>query len=385
MEFVMNDRQRVMAILNYEQADRIPVVHFGYWYETLDKWAAQGHISQDIAKNWADGSPEDTELADILGFDLNWGAAYSPHVGLIPLFESKVLKVHPDGSEELLQGDGTVVLHKEGAGSIPAEIDHTLKDRRSWEEHYLPKLEFSPDRIGKSLVNTGKEYKRFDQGGLEYLQNPDTLSGIHCGSMFGTIRNWLGVVGASYMMMDDPDLLDEIIETVANLAHKCVEYTLKKGCKFDFGHYWEDICFKNGPLVTPSFFEEKVGPYYKKTTSMLNEHGINIVSLDCDGKIDALVPIWLKNGVNTMFPIEVGTWNASIAPWRQQYGKEVRGVGGMNKTVFARDRGAIDAEIERLKPLVELGGYIPCPDHRIAPDAEWDNVKYYCEKMRKSF
>ena len=57
----------------------------------------------------------------------------------------------------------------------------------------------------------------------------------------------------------------------------------------------------------------------------------------------------------------------------------------MNKTVFAFDRAAIDAEIGRLKPLVELGGYIPCPDHRIAPDAKWDNVRYYCDRMREAF
>jgi len=53
--------------------------------------------------------------------------------------------------------------------------------------------------------------------------------------------------------------------------------------------------------------------------------------------------------------------------------------------VFAHDYAAIDAEVERLKPLVELGGYIPCPDHRIAPDAKWENVQYYCEKMRRTF
>ena len=74
-----------------------------------------------------------------------------------------------------------------------------------------------------------------------------------------------------------------------------------------------------------------------------------IVSLDCDGKIDRLVPIWLENGVNTMFPIEVGVWNASILPWREKYGREIRGVGGMDKKVFAYDYAAIDEEVERLR------------------------------------
>jgi len=60
-------------------------------------------------------------------------------------------------------------------------------------------------------------------------------------------------------------------------------------------------------------------------------------------------------------------------------------VGGMDKVVFSRDYAAIDAEIERLKPLVELGGFIPCPDHRIAPDAKWENVQYYCDKMHRTF
>jgi uroporphyrinogen decarboxylase len=91
------------------------------------------------------------------------------------------------------------------------------------------------------------------------------------------------------------------------------------------------------------------------------------------------------NGVNTMFPIEVGTWGSSIAPWRAKYGRGLRGVGGMNKTVLARDRAAVDAEVERLKPLVALGGYIPCPDHRIAPDAKWDLVRYYGDRMRAVF
>jgi len=111
-------------------------------------------------------------------------------------------------------------------------------------------------------------------------------------------------------------------------------------------------------------------------------YGIDIISLDCDGMIDALIPTWLENGVNTMFPIEVGTWGGSIGPWREKYGREICGVGGMDKRVFAQDRAAVKAEVERLKRLVDLGGYIPCPDHRIAPDAEFDLVRYYCDLMR---
>ena len=57
----------------------------------------------------------------------------------------------------------------------------------------------------------------------------------------------------------------------------------------------------------------------------------------------------------------------------------------MDKRVFALDYAAIDREIERLKPLVALGGYIPCPDHRLPPETKWENVQYYCERFREEF
>jgi hypothetical protein len=386
----MNNRQRAMAVLNYQEYDRLPVVHFGYWTDTLVKWANEGHISMDDARNWVDSTPVCTRICGKLGFDFGWfnifpGVAF----GLLsPTFESKVLKTNPDGSRELMNTDGVVVLQKDDAGSIPCEISHTLTSRQAWEELYKPKLQFSLERMAGQQVNTGYEFLDLDKGGLAFLQNQETRENpvaLMLGSLMGRIRDWLGVIGLSYLVFDDEPLFDEMLETISDLCYKQAEYILNRGAKFDFAHYWEDICFKNGPLVQPDMFYKKVGPHYNRLTQLMKKHGINIISLDCDGMIDSLIPTWLENGVNTMFPIEVGTWNASIKPWREKYGKELRGVGGMNKVVFSRDFAAIDAEIERLKPLVELGGYIPCPDHRIAPDAKWDNVRYYCDRMHSLF
>lgn len=383
----MNDRERAMAVLNYQPYDRLPVVHFGFWKETLEKWAREGHLSDQEAEEWADGNPTDAVLGRRLGFDFNWYSAMHPDTHLRPLFEREVLEVLPDGSQKVLNIEGVIVLEKPGATSIPAEIDHKLKTRQDWEEHYLPRLQYDDERITHAMVRVNDKMIRFDEGGLDFLKNQDReyAYGLHCGSLFGNIRNVLGVVGSSYLYAEDPDLFDEIINTVAELSYRCVKRALESGAKFDFAHFWEDICFKNGPLIIPCVFEEKVGPHYQRITDLCHEYGINIISLDCDGLIDALIPTWFNHGVNTMFPIEVGTWNASVAPWREKYGKELRGIGGMNKVVFTRDFAAVDEEIERLKPLVDLGGYIPCPDHRLAPDSHWDNVRYYCDRMRQVF
>ena len=383
----MNNRTRALAILNYQPYDRLPIVHFGYWQELLARWATEGHLTQEEAANWADGNLIDQAISHHLGFDFDWGTNFNWKTRLFPPIESKVVEECPDGSYVFLDEDGGLVIKKRGVVSIPTEVDHLLKSRKEWEEIFKPRLRFDMERINGAMVHIGGTSLRFDDGGCNALQSPERENpyGLHCGSLLGVIRNWLGLVGMSYLMADDPVLFDEIIETVGDLCYQGVKAILETGARFDYGHFWEDVCYNGGPLVNQRMFANKIGPHYRRITELLKQYDIHIVYVDCDGKIDALIPTWIENGVNTMFTIEVGTWNASIKPWREKYGKELRGVGGVNKTIFARDYYAIDAEIERLRPLVELGGYIPCPDHRIPGDARWENVQYYCERMRRIF
>jgi uroporphyrinogen decarboxylase len=383
----MNDRKRTLAILNYETYDRLPLIHFGYWVETLHKWAAEGHITDEEAKGYADGNSIDVALNKRLGFDFCWSNTFAWNTRLDPPLERRIVEQRPDGGRVVMNEDGVYIIEKTGIVSIPTEVDHLLKGRKEWEEIYKPRLRFDMGRIQNGTAVVDGHSLKFEAGGRELLLKQDGAHphGLYCGGLIGVIRDWLGLVNMCYLIADDESLFDEIAETVCELSYQGTKAVLETGVQFDFAHFWEDVCYKGGPLINPRVFAKKFGPKYKRMTDLLKSHGVNFVSLDCDGKIDSLIPIWLENGVNIMFPIEVGTWNASIQPWREKYGKALRGIGGLNKHIFGYDRAAIDAEIERLRPLVELGGYIPCPDHRLPVEAHWENVQYYCERMRKVF
>ncbi len=372
----MNNRERTRAVLHYQSYDRMPVVSFGYWAETLDKWAKEGYISQADAEDYrlhGDSSAGDRHVMDQLGFDFNWNRCMGGNTGLFPGFRPETLKTYPDGSRLVRDGNGLLTRVNDRIVSIPAMMGTSMTGRDAWEELYLPRLKYSDDRVDDTA------FKRAAAGDAER----DLPMGAHVGSLYGKIRDMLGVEELSYLAVDDEDLYAEIIDTIGKLCYDVAKKVFSYGIKFEYAHFWEDICFKNGPLINPRVFREMVGPHYKRITDLAKENGIDIVSLDCDGCIDLLVPVWLDNGMNTMFPIEVGVWNASIAPWREKYGKDLHGVGGMDKRVFAHDKAAVDAEIERLKKLVDMGGYIPCPDHRIAPDAKYELVEYYCKRFRE--
>ena len=370
----MNNRERTLNILRFKPADRMPAVHFGYWRELLLEWAEQGHISKELAMSVRDANDADRELDKLIGWDFDWAYAHgAKNSRLLPPFERTVLETFPDGTQRVQTEHGVIERIKPGIVSIPSEDDYLLKDRKAFEELFKPKMQFTPERVDLEFYRTFNETRTYDRP-----------VGLWLGSIMGQIRDMTTVVGMSYLMYDeDETLFAEIVDTYAEMQYKCLETILATGAKFDFAHYWEDICFKNGPLLSPAMFEELCAKHYKKRTELCHKYGIDLISLDCDGVTDALLPTWVNNGVNIMFPIEIGVWGDQFAPAREKFGRNVLGVGGMDKTAFRRDRAAVDAELERLQRLASLGGFIPCPDHRLMPGSDFDLVRYYAERVKE--
>ena len=369
----MTNRERALNILHFKPVDRLPAVHFGYWPELLKEWAEQGKIPAELAEGNYDGSEKDRELERLIGWDFNWQHMAGPANHLMPPFECKVVETLPDGTVRVQNGDGNIERVKPGITSIPSEDDYLLKDRETFETQYRHRMEFKPERVNLDWFRKLNDERPYDRP-----------LGLHLGSVMGNIRNICTVVGMSYLMYDeDEDLFADIVDTYAEMQYRCAKAILETGAKFDFAHYWEDICFKNGPLIAPELFDELCAKHYKKRNELCHQYGIDIISLDCDGVVEKLLPTWVGNGVNTMFPIEVGVWGDQFEPARKQFGNEVLGVGGMDKTALRRDKAAVDAEIERMKRLTALGGFIPCPDHRLMPGTKFELVQYYAEEIKK--
>src|SRR5690242_5948347 len=113
----MNNKERLNAILHYQDYDRLPVVHFGFWGETLAKWAEEGHITWDEARGWGDGSAADKSIGEKLGFDFNYFTCFFINNDITPGFERKVVETLPDGARKVRNHIGAVIIEKDDAGS----------------------------------------------------------------------------------------------------------------------------------------------------------------------------------------------------------------------------------------------------------------------------
>ena len=369
----MTNRERALNVLRFKPADRIPAVHFGYWRELLLEWSEKGLISRDLALSVGDGNAADREMEAIIGWDFNWATMQGASSKLFPPFERIVLETLSDGTQRVQTANGVIERIKPGIVSIPSEDSYLLKDRKAFEELFKPKMQYCVERARLDFFKNFNETRSYDRP-----------IGLWLGSIMGDIRDITTVVGMSYLMYDeDETLFADIVDTYADMQYQCVEAILATGAKFDFAHYWEDICFKNGPLLSPALFEELCAKHYKKRNDLCHRYGIDLISLDCDGVTDSLLPTWVNNGVNVMFPIEIGVWGDQFEPARNRFGKQILGVGGMDKTAFRKDKAAVDEELKRLQRLVSMGGFIPCPDHRLMPGSHFDLVRYYAEEVKK--
>jgi len=173
------------------------------------------------------------------------------------------------------------------------------------------------------------------------------------------------------------------VETCCQLVEHALDILLPE-IKFDFASGWEDICFKNGPIVTPNFFKNVVMPRYKRISKKLREHGIKIYYIDCDGDVRPILPYFLEGGVNCLFPFEVNSC-AHPAELLKEYGKDLMIMGGVDKMELAKGPAAIKAYLKTLEPLVARGGYIPFCDHLCPPNVKPEDYLYYLDLKEKMF
>jgi uroporphyrinogen decarboxylase len=215
------------------------------------------------------------------------------------------------------------------------------------------------------------------------VEHSDLPLGISAGSLFGYIRDWMGFEKVCYAIMDDPGLIQDIMEHLTEFSLALIDRPTRM-VKFDFAAMWEDMCFNNGSILPPKYFKEWMVPRLKRITSCLAERGCDVVFVDCDGNINELAPLWLEAGVNCMFPVEIRAGSDPVE-LRKQYGHRVLLIGGVDKFALIAGQDEIKDEIARIKPVVEDGGYIPHVDHRCPPDVTLENYLYYLKVKRDAF
>ena len=370
----MTEKQRFLKTLRFEPVDRAPFMEIAVWEQTRDRWIREG-MPEEADTNFMHGGSDHFGLE---GYDTLQIDAVAPR----PARETRIVEETAD-YEVFVDGLGrTRQALKRGTVrgtrmSMDTYMDFPVKDQASFREY----------RKGYDARYDAERYPRDykeARGALARSELPLTLLDPLSGTFgyYSMLRNWIGTEPLCYMLYDDPKLVDECLDVLSEFAMRVLARALEE-IDFDFYYLHEDMAGRSGPLMGPELFRRFILPHYKRFIEFLKSSGVRIVLVDTDGDHSSLIPVMLEAGVDGFGPLERAAGMDPVAV-RNEYGKAVCMVGGVDKREIAKGPKAIDAELERsVLPIIEQGGYIPTIDHSVQPDVSLDDFRYYLDAKRR--
>jgi hypothetical protein len=355
----MNDRERFLACMEYQEVDHTPFWDWGAWPETIERWKREGY------------NPQVYEPAVIADKRLFFGDWFFPN----PAFEHQVID-EDDRHVVYINHEGILMkeLKDNPMSSMPQFLKFPVETRADFRAFWRERMQ--PDLNRRLGANWRERLRDWRSQPL-----PLVIISDRWGGFFGPLRNLVGVEKLCTLFYDDPVFVEEMMDANADFIIAMMTQVLDVISIDAFG-FWEDMCYNHGPLLSPAMARKYMLPRYRRVTDFLRGRGVPYIGLDSDGQIDPLIPVWMDAGLNYLYPFEVQSGMDVIAV-RRKYGKELRLWGGFDKRTLAHGRTAIDAEFERLVGMIHGGGYIPHTDHSCPPDISFENYCYYLERINQ--
>lgn len=326
----MNARERFLATLRFGEPDRVPYYDQKIREETLERW-------------YQEGLPRGVSVEEF--FDLDRWELFGPREDV-----SLDLYMTPGFEGELKTRADFERLKRCYDPTSPERYPHDWDDHvRRWRDRDYP--------LGITAW----------RGFFQSL----------------AVADWRSLLNLLYMIHDAPELLAEMTEFLADFTLAVIEKALSE-VAFDYAIFDEPIASHHAPVIAPAGFHRFLIPAYRRIVNRLRAAGIEVIIFDTHGAVKPLIRLCLDAGVNALWCGAVRASNISYVELRQEFGRDLLLIGGLDIRVLEQDRRAIEEEIlSQVPPLLEQGGYVPLVDGRVRSWVPFENYAYYREWIRK--
>jgi uroporphyrinogen decarboxylase len=369
----MIDRERFHKALLFGSPDRVPFEPGWPRESTLKAWHQQGLPPgcdwRDFLWQVLDMPEKPPPLSPDLGVSFK----------LIPAFEEKVLE-HRAGHLIIQDWMGAIT-------EISDEYDFTYirsaRDFVTRKWHAFP-VKSRQDWVEKiqwrySTPAEGRFPSDFEAR-CQALRRREGILDLTIPGPFWQLREWCGFETLCTLFIEEPGFVQEMIDYWGSFVLRTLDPLLSR-IELDAITFSEDMAYKLHSMISPRMVRQFILPTYRKWVAAIRASGCPIISVDSDGYVGELIPIWIEAGFNCCTPVEVAAGN-DIVDFRQRFGRSMAFMGGIDKRALAAGGETLQAEVLRVvPPLLREGGFIPGCDHGVPPDISWENFVDYSQLL----
>lgn len=373
----MNERERFIAAMTCGQPDRIPFAPGDGRESTLKAWHEQG-LPPDVTDYHA-------YIRELLGIEpIPRVETVSPGIDwlMIPQFEEKVIEHRIDSGTLVVQdwkGNICEISDQFDTRYLRSGIDFVT---RTWLKCPIESRADWPDMARRYDAKDPRRLPEDWPARCRKLKDRQYVSNIVISGPFWQLREWLGFEGLCMLLLDDPDFAMEMIrfheQYIADLLTRILRDYVP-----DHVLISEDMAYKEKPMISPEMARRFLLPTWRRWAEICRSAGVAVYEMDSDGYIETLIPVWIEAGFIANSPVEVAAGN-DLPKFSRTFGRRMAYRGGVDKRKMAKGGQYIRDEIDRLKPAIQAGGYIPGCDHGVPSDVSWPNFVDYCRLLAEA-
>ena len=350
----MNHKERVLAAINHEQPDRVPVFYWGV-----------PEFSEKIMTHL--GITDRDKLLEYLDVDFRW--VEPAYIGPELLQQEASIKKDIWGVEYQYAGHGD--LKYWDIKSCPLQ---GITDPAALADFPWPTIDLFDFSVLDKQVEKYKDYAIM------------TAPGYSSPGLFRIIQRLIGKDNFLDVMMYHPKFFKGLIEKVSEFYLSYIEaFFGVTGNRVDFIRIADDFGAHNGLIISSETWNEVIRPVYEGFYAIPKKLGVKFYMHSCGG-VRKLLPEFISIGVHVLDPIQTRAAGMSPEGLKKDFGSLITFCGALDEELLLRK--ATPARVkEGVKELLDLmapgGGFILGPSHKLKVETPVENVLAMYEAARE--
>lgn len=347
MKEQMTSRERIMAVINHQSVDRIP----------LDYWGTS-EMNMKLMRFF--GVSEEKMLWDKLGID-------------------KIINVAPEYIGPEIDKADDPAWGYWGIKSKPV-VYGSGEDVGKYYEFSLHPLQIfdSVEEIIKNYVWPQPDWFDFSNIAEKCKKYPNNA--IECGYMapFYTSFALRGLENYMIDLAADEEIAFYILDNVCKFLYDYHERLFDAGKgKINITQLTDDFGSQTSLMISLEMFDKYFKGYYQRFAKLAKDYGIKIFHHD-DGAIMSLIPRLVDLGIDILNPIQWHLDGMNLKELKERFGKSLCFHGGIDNQDVLPFGGVEDVRKEVIACMETLAkdntGYILAPCHNLQVITPVENV-----------